>query len=437
MLRIITQRAEARAELRRICDRTHDDQVLHKEATVREVLQAVKRQGDRAILHYTSEFDRITLKADELRVSGSELDAAYQQVSKDLLDAIRLACRQIEAFHRQRVPKSWVHFGEDETVLGKRYTPVDRAGIYVPGGQASYPSTVLMNAIPAKVAKVPRIVMATPPGSGTGVNPAVLVAAQEAGIEEIYRIGGSQAIAALAFGTETIPKVDVITGPGNIYVTLAKKLVFGTVGIDSLAGPSEVLVIADKTANPAYVAADMLAQAEHDQMASAILLTDDSVLARKVVDEVERQLADHPRRLLTEKAIAHYGLVVVVESLESAAELSNEFAPEHLELEVADPWELLNHIRHAGAIFLGNSTPEAVGDYLAGPNHTLPTSGAARYASPLGVETFMKHSSLIQYSESALQKVASAIDTLATAEGLPSHAASVKLRMRSSNQELP
>jgi len=261
------------------------------------------------------------------------------------------------------------------------------------------------------------------------------VAAQEAGVEEIYRVGGAQAIAALAFGTETIPKVDVITGPGNIYVTLAKKLVYGTVGIDSLAGPSEVLVIADKAANPAYVAADMLAQAEHDQMAAAILLTDDSVLARKVVEEVERQLIDHPRRLLTEKAIAHYGLVVVVESIEDAAELSNEFAPEHLELEVADPWALLEKIRHAGAIFMGSSTPEAVGDYLAGPNHTLPTSGSARYSSALSVETFLKHSSLIQYSQTALQKVAGAIDILAITEGLHSHAESVRLRMR--NQELP
>jgi histidinol dehydrogenase len=322
-----------------------------------------------------------------------------------------------------------VQFGEDEVVLGKRYTPVDRAGIYIPGGQAAYPSTVLMNAIPARVAGVPRIVMVTPPGADKGVNPAVLVAAQEAGVEEIYRVGGAQAIAALAYGTETIPKVDVITGPGNIYVTLAKKLVYGTVGIDSLAGPSEVLIIADKTAAPVHVAADMLAQAEHDQMAAAILLTDDSVLARKVVEEVERQLVEHPRRILTEKAIAHYGLVVVVESLEEAAELSNEFAPEHLELEIADPWSLLEQIRHAGAIFLGNSTPEAVGDYLAGPNHTLPTSGAARYASALGVETFMKHSSLIQYSPQALQKVASAIQTLATTEGLPSHADSVRLRM--------
>ncbi|WP_083618824.1 histidinol dehydrogenase [Planktothrix serta] len=428
MLRIITQWVEAQAELRRISDRTHDDTMIHKEATVREVLQTVRRQGDKALLHYTEEFDQQTLTLDELRVSGSELDAAYQQVSKELLNAIQLAHKQIEAFHRQRIPKSWVQFGDDDVVLGKRFTPVDRAGLYVPGGKASYPSTVLMNAVPAQVAKVPRIVMVTPPGPGGKINPAVLVAAQEAGVQEIYRVGGAQAIAALAYGTETLPKVDVITGPGNIYVTLAKKLVYGTVGIDSLAGPSEVLVIADGAANPVHVAADLLAQAEHDTLAAAILLTTDSALARQVVAEVERQLVNHPRRTLTEKAIAHYGLVVVVESLDAAAQLSNEFAPEHLELEVVEPWDLLEKIRHAGAIFLGCSTPEAVGDYLAGPNHTLPTSGAARYASALGVETFMKHSSLIQYSPTALQKVASAIQVLTIAEGLPSHGDSVRLR---------
>lgn len=434
MLRIITHQAEAQTELRRICDRTHDDQVFNKEATVREVLQAVKRQGDKAVLHYTAEFDGQTFTPDQLRVSGSEMDAAYQQVSKELLNAIQLASKNIEAFHRQRVPKSWVQFGDDEVVLGKRYTPVDKAGLYVPGGRASYPSTVLMNAIPAKVAGVPRIVMVTPPGPDKAINAAVLVAAQEAGIQEIYRVGGAQAIAALAYGTETIPNVDVITGPGNIYVTLAKKLVYGTVGIDSLAGPSEVLVIADETANPTYVAADMLAQAEHDPMAAAILVTTDSVLAKKVQAEVDRQLRNHPRRLLTEKAIAHYGLIVVVDSLEIAAELSNEFAPEHLELEIADPWELLEKIRHAGAIFLGSSTPEAVGDYLAGPNHTLPTSGAARYASALGVETFMKHSSLIQYSPTALQKVSGAIQVLAQAEGLSSHGESVRVRTQGNTE---
>jgi histidinol dehydrogenase len=434
MLRIITQWTEAKAELKRICDRTQDEQVFNKEATVREILQAVKRNGDTALLEYTLEFDRQAFSAEQLRVSGSELDAAYQQIPNDLIAAIRVAKQQIEDFHRMRVPQSWVHFAADQVVLGKRYTSVDRAGIYIPGGRAAYPSTVLMNAIPAQVAQVPRIVMVTPPGPDGSVNPAVLVAAQEAGIEEIYRVGGAQAIAALAYGTATIPKVDVITGPGNIYVMLAKKQVYGAVGIDSLAGPSEVLVIADGAAQAEHVAADLLAQAEHDPMAAAILITTDASLARQVVQAVERQLVDHPRRILTEKAIANYGLIILVDSLIEAAELSNDFAPEHLELEVAAPWDLLPKIRHAGAIFMGHSTPEAVGDYLAGPNHTLPTSGNARYASPLGVETFLKHSSLIEYSPMALQRMAHAIDSLATAEGLPSHAQSVRIRL-SENRE--
>ncbi|MGB3615521.1 MAG: histidinol dehydrogenase [Elainellaceae cyanobacterium] len=429
MLRIVTQLAEAQTELQRICDRTHSEQVAQKEATVRAVLDDVKRQGDTALLHYTQKFDRQTFRAEDLQVTHAELDAAYQHVSPELLSAIRTACRNVEAFHRQRLPKSWVHFGDRDIVLGKRYTPIDRAGLYVPGGRACYPSTVVMNAIPAKVAKVGRVVMVTPPGMDGTINPAVLVAAQEAGVHEIYRVGGAQAIAALAYGTQTLPKVDVITGPGNIYVTLAKKIVYGTVGIDSLAGPSEVLVIADSNAQPQHVAADLLAQAEHDPMAAAILLTPDSALARQVVSEVQSQLAGHPRRTDTEKAIANYGLVVIVDSLETAAQLSNQFAPEHLQLEVSEPWELLRQIRHAGAIFLGYSTPEAVGDYLAGPNHTLPTSGAARYASALGVETFMKHSSLIQYSPDALRACANTIDQLATAEGLPSHNNSVRLRV--------
>lgn len=435
MLRIISQRSEAEAELRRICDRTFDEEMVHKEATVQQVLQTVRRNGDKALLDYTEEFDGQRLEIGQLRVSALELEAAYQQVDKPLLDAIELASRQIEAFHRQRTPKSWVHFADDEVVLGKHYTPVDRAGIYIPGGRAAYPSTVLMNAIPAKVAGVPRIVMCTPPGQNQGISPAVLVAAQLAGVDEIYRVGGAQAIAALAYGTATVPKVDLITGPGNIYVTLAKKMVYGVVGIDSLAGPSEVLVIADSEANPIHVATDLLAQAEHDPMAAAILITTDRTLARAVAAEVEQQLINHPRQILTEKAIAHYGLIVVVDSLDEAVELSNLFAPEHLELEVAEPWDLLPQIRHAGAIFLGYSTPEAVGDYLAGPNHTLPTSGAARYASALGVETFMKHSSLIQYSPTALNKMASAIMTLADAEGLPSHAHSVRVRTSSPEEE--
>jgi histidinol dehydrogenase len=435
MLRIITQQTEAQQELQRISSRTHDDAIVHKEATVNEIVQTVKRQGDKALIHYTAEFDGQSLTVDRLRVSGAELDAAYQQVSKELLKAIELAAENIEAFHRQRVPKSWVTFGEDDIVLGKRYNPVDRAGIYVPGGRACYPSTVLMNAIPAKVAGVPQIAMVTPPGADKNLHPAVLVAAQVAGVEEIYRVGGAQSIAALAYGTDTIAKVDVITGPGNIYVTLAKKLVYGTVGIDSLAGPSEVLIIADERANPTHVAADLLAQAEHDPMAAAILITTDLKLATAVQAAVESQLQNHPRRTLTEKSIAHYGLIVVVESLEVAAELSDRFAPEHLEIKTEDPWGLVNKIRHAGAIFLGDSTPEAVGDYLAGPNHTLPTSGAARYASALSVETFMKHSSLIQYSPAALSKVGSAIDALTKAEGLFSHGESVRLRLSDASDE--
>ncbi len=428
MLRIINHVAEATAELQRISHRTHDQQTSGQEEAVQEILKTVRSQGDQALIDYTEKFDQLTLNIDQLRVKGSELDAAYQQVSKELIDAIALASQKIEAFHRQRIPKSWVQFGNHETVLGKRYTPVDRAGLYIPGGRAAYPSTVLMNAIPAKVAGVARRVMVTPPSRASKVNPAVLVAAQESGLEEIYRVGGAQAIAALAYGTETIPAVDVITGPGNIYVTLAKKMVYGTVGIDSLAGPSEVLIIADYHANPTYLAVDLLAQAEHDPMAAAILLTTSDTVAQKVQKEVMAQLEHHPRRTLTEKSIAHYGLIVVVNSLTQAAELSNLFAPEHLELEVAEPWELLSEIRHAGAIFMGHDTPEAVGDYLAGPNHTLPTSGAARYASALGVETFMKHSSLIEYSHKALDEVSGAIQTLAQAEGLHSHRESVRLR---------
>ncbi|MEM6500571.1 MAG: histidinol dehydrogenase [Cyanobacteria bacterium P01_C01_bin.89] len=428
MLGIIENWDDAQAELRRICDRTHDASISDKEVTVRKVLEDIQARGDEALLKFTAEFDRVELEASQLRVTGAELDAAYQQVPQRLLNAIRRAQQQIEAFHQKRVPKSWVSFEDNGITLGKRYTAVDRAGLYVPGGRASYPSTVLMNAVPAKVAGVDRIVMVTPPKSDGSLNAAVLVAAQEAGVSEIYRVGGSQAVAALAYGTATIPKVDVISGPGNIYVTLAKRLVYGTVGIDSLAGPSEVLIIADSSADPAYVAADLLAQAEHDPLAAAILITTDGELARGVAREVENQLDGHPRRFEAEKSIINFGSAIVVDTLEQAAELSNQFAPEHLELEVTEPWDLVPLIRHAGAIFLGHSTPEAVGDYLAGPNHTLPTSGAARYASALGVETFMKYSSLIQYSDRALADASQAIQALANAEGLVSHSESVRLR---------
>ncbi len=436
MLRIVTQSSEAEAELKRISSRTHaSESTLPQETAVREILQAVYQQGDQALIDYTDQFDGVTMTVADLQISSAELEAAYQTIDPQLLKAIRLAKQKIEAFHRQRVPTSWVQFPTNGVVLGKHYRPVDRAGLYIPGGRAAYPSTVLMNAVPAVVAGVPNIVITTPPGSGgTGhrtISPAILVAAQEAGIDTIFRVGGAQAIGALAYGTDTIPKVDVITGPGNIYVTLAKKQVYGTVGIDSLAGPSEVLVIADETANPIHLAADLLAQAEHDPMAAAILITTDPNQAQQVAQAVEVQLEQHPRRTLTEKSIVNFGLVVVVDSLIEAAELSNVFAPEHLELQVQDPWDLLNHIRHAGAIFMGHHTPEAVGDYLAGPNHTLPTSGAARYASALGVEVFMKHSSLIEYSAAALREVSNAIYALTEAEGLPAHGDSVRLRLGS------
>lgn len=430
MLRIVTEWSEAQAELKRICERKHDAAILHKESTVHEILQMVKRQGDAALLTYTEEFDRVKLTVKQLRVSGSEMDAAYQQVSKELLDAIRLAHKQIKRFHQQRIPKSWVEFESDDVILGKRYLPVDCVGLYVPGGCAAYASMVLMNAVPAKVAGVSRIVMVTPPGRGDNLAPALLVAAQEAGIDEIYRIGGAQAIAALAYGTETIPRADMIVGRGNLYVTLAKKLVYGMVGIDSLGGPSEVLVIADSSANPAYLATDLLAQAEYDPLAAAILITPDSAIARQVVNEVAYQLEGHPRQVLTEKSIANYGLVIIVGSLEQATALSNQFAPEHLELAVEEPWNLLNSIHHAGAIFLGSSTPKAVGDYLAGLNHTLPISGSARYASALGVETFLKYSSIVHYPPQALQKVAGAVETLALSEGLFSQANSIRIRVK-------
>ncbi|MFN3361158.1 MAG: histidinol dehydrogenase [Pseudanabaenaceae cyanobacterium] len=429
MLRIITNLPDAEAELRRIANRLFDDQMSNREATVSEIVQRVRRQGDKALLEYTAQFDGVELTPSQLRVTGAEIDAAYQQLSPDLARALHLAHDRIVKFHQQRVPQSWVTFEAKNVVLGKKYTPVDRAGIYIPGGKATYPSTVLMNAVPAVVAGVKEIIMVTPPGKNNTISPTILAAAQIAGVHQIYRVGGAQAIAALAYGTETIPKVDVITGPGNIYVTLAKKQVYGIVGIDSLAGPSEVLIIADDSANPLFVCADLLAQAEHDTMAAAILLTNSHRLAQQVAEEVARQLPYHPRQELLEKSIVNNSVAIVTDNLATAVQLSNLFAPEHLELAVAEPWELVQSIRHAGAIFMGHYTPEAVGDYLAGPNHTLPTSGAARYASPLGVETFMKHSSLIEFSEEALREVGEAIAVLAEVEGLTSHRDSVQWRL--------
>jgi histidinol dehydrogenase len=416
MLRIINQLAEAQQELDRIRSRHQDDQVVHREATVREILQTVQRQGDSALLQYTAEYDCPNLSIEKLRVDGAELDIAYQQVSPSLLNAMQIAGEQLHTFHRLHRPKSWVHFAEREAVFGRQYRPVESAGLYIPRGRMGYPSTVLMNAIPAQVAGVERLVMVTPPNADGSVPAAVLVAAQVAGISEIYRVGGAQSIAALAYGTATIPKVDLIAGPGNSYVTLAKQLVSNMVAVDTVTSAPELIIIADEGANAAPIAADMLAQAERDVLAAAILIATDRSLAEQVQAMIAERLAQHPHGLLVEKAIAHYGAIIVVDKLSQAIELSNRFAPAQLLLWVTDPWELSGRCRHAGAIFLGGFSPAS--SALVGPSATLPTSGTARFSSGLGVETFMKHSNLIEYSTTALSHLASAIGELAQAEGL-------------------
>jgi histidinol dehydrogenase len=416
MVRIIHQLAEAQQELDRIRSRHQDDQSVHREATVREIVQTVRRQGDSALLQYTIEYDCPHLTLDRLRIDGTELDIAYQQVEPALLQALQAAADQITAFHRLHIPKSWVHFAPQGTTLGRQYRPVACAGLYIPRGRMGYPSTVLMNAIPARVAGVQRLVLATPPNADGSVPPAVLVAAQIVGIQEIYRMGGAQAIAAMAYGTATVPQVDLIAGPGNAYVNLAKQLVSDTVGIDGFVGAPELLIVADDQARPALIAADMLAQAERDVLAAAILITTDRELAEKVQAEIADRLAHHSHSLLIEKAIAHGGLIVVMDKLDQVVELSNRFAPAQLLLWVNDPWEISGRFDRAGTIFLGGHTPPS--SYLAGPAATLPTNGAAGFSSGLGVETFMKYSNLVEYSPAALSQLESVIDALARAEGL-------------------
>ncbi len=419
---------EAAAErLEAIAGRTAGGRAAEEAARVDAILQQVRLEGDAGLLELSERFDGV--RPDPLRIPADRLREAWNSCAPELRQALELAHQRIEAFHQRQRPVDLAITGPHGELLGRRWRPVERAGLYVPGGRASYPSTVLMNAVPALVAGVERVVMVTPPGPGGEPSPTVLAAAHLAGVEEVYRVGGAQAIAALAFGTETIPRVDVITGPGNLYVTLAKKAVFGHVSIDSLAGPSEVLVIADHTADPDLVAADLLAQAEHDPLAAAILLTTSEELGAAVPGALERQLAGHPRAAITRQAIEDWGLIVVCDSLATAARLSDRFAPEHLELIVADPEPLAERIRHAGAIFLGPHSPEAVGDYLAGPNHTLPTSGTARFAGALSVETFLRHTSLIRFNQEALRATGAAVVTLAESEGLHSHAESVRRRL--------
>ena len=413
--------------LEAIAARTGSGQSRDAEARVSAIIEQVQSQGDAALMELTERFDGV--RPDPLRIPAEELAAAWQATPPDLQEALRLAHRRIVDFHQRQKPADLDVSGVHGERLGRRWRPVERAGLYVPGGRASYPSTVLMNAVPARVPGVKRLVMVTPPGPDGRVNTTVLAAAHLAGIGEIYRVGGAQAIAALAYGTETIPRVDVISGPGNLYVTLAKKAVYGRVSIDSLAGPSEVLVIADHSANAEHVAADLLAQAEHDPLAAAILLTTSEALAAAVPAAIEAQLEGHPRAAITRQALNNWGLIVVCPDLDTAAQLSDRFAPEHLELQVERPEPLADQIQHAGAIFLGAWTPEAVGDYLAGPNHTLPTSGTARFAGALCVETFLRHTSLIQFNRQALEATGGAVATLADSEGLHSHAESVRRRL--------
>lgn len=394
---------------------------------VERIIKEVRQHGDTAVLEFTARIDGV--KLEELKVSEAEFSTAYAKVSDAFLTAMRLAHANIRRFHEEQKPKSsWLTYREKGVVLGQNCTPLERVGIYVPGGTATYPSSVLMNAVPAQVAGVKEIYMTVPPAKDGSVAAEVLVAAREAGVTAVFKAGGAQAVAALAFGTASIPKVDKITGPGNLFVTLAKKQVYGYVDIDMLAGPSEILIIADAGADPCFIAADLLSQVEHDLLASAILVTPAPELACQVAAEVERQLVLLPRRDMAAGALAQYGYIFVTRDLAEAVEVANSYAPEHLELMVADPFALLGEIRHAGAIFLGAYSPEPLGDYFAGPNHVLPTGGTARFYSVLNVETFMKKSSIISYSKQALQEVSEHIMTLAVTEGLEAHANALRVR---------
>lgn len=399
------------------------------EETVRAILDDVRTRGDAALFDYTARFDRLELTPETMQVSMEEIDRALAAVSPESLAALRLAAARIADYHAKQKTETWLATGEEDVLLGQMVRPLDRVGIYVPGGKAAYPSSVLMNAVPAKVAGVGEIVMVVPMPGGE-VNPHVLAAAHLAGVDRIFKVGGAQAVAALAYGTATVPRVDKITGPGNIYVATAKRMVFGRVDIDMIAGPSEILVINDGSGDPAHLAADLLGQAEHDELASSVLITTDEAFAEKVRQAVEEQLAALPRQEIARKAIEAYGAVIVARDLEEALAFSNRIAPEHLELAVAAPFEILSKIRHAGAIFMGHYTPEAAGDYLAGPNHTLPTGGTARFFSPLGVDDFVKKSSIVSFSRKGLERLGKEIVHIAELEGLSAHARSVSIRLK-------
>lgn len=398
------------------------------ESVVAEIVENVRENGDQAVFSYTKKFDNFDLNQENIRVTGQEIEDAYGMLSKELVEVYRKSSGNIRVFHERQLRSSWFDTRPDGTILGQRMIPIERAGVYVPGGKAAYPSSVLMNVIPAKVAGVSRIIMTTPCNSEGKVNPGTLVAADIAGVDEIYKVGGAQAIAAMAFGTESIPKVDKITGPGNIFVALAKKAVYGHVSIDSVAGPSEILVLADETANPRYVAADLLSQAEHDELASAILITTSKELAEKVCAEVDQFTDMLSRKEIITKSLENYGYILLADSMDDAVTAANEIASEHLEILTENPFDVMTRIKNAGAIFLGEYSSEPLGDYYAGPNHILPTNGTARFFSPLNVDDFIKKSSIISYSREALWKAHKDIAAFAESEGLTAHANSINVR---------
>ena len=398
------------------------------EAAVADILANVKEKGDEALFSYTKEFDKVEVTADTIRVTEAEIQEAYEAVDASLLEVIRKALVNIRSYHEKQRQNSWFTSTENGTMLGQKVTPLNRVGVYVPGGKAVYPSSVLMNIVPAKVAGVPHIVMTTPPGKDGKVNPSTLVAAKEAGADEIYKVGGAQAIGALAYGTASIPKVDKIVGPGNIFVALAKKAVYGHVSIDSIAGPSEILVLADETANPHYVAADLLSQAEHDEMASAILITTSTELAQNVEKEIDGYLKVLSRREIIEKSLENFGYILIAEDMDEAIDATNEIASEHMEIVTKNAFEVMMKVRNAGAIFIGEYSSEPLGDYFAGPNHVLPTNGTAKFFSALSVDDFIKKSSIVYYSRSALKEIHKDIIQFATSEQLTAHANSIAVR---------
>lgn len=398
------------------------------EQTVNEIIGQVREKGDEALFSYTLEFDKCKITADTIKVTKAEIQEAYEKVDSAFVEVMKKSAANIVKFHEKQLHNSWFIPEDNGTILGQKITPIEISGVYVPGGKAAYPSSVLMNVLPAKVAGVSRIIMTTPPGADGKVYPGTLVAADIAGVDEIYKAGGAQAIAAMAFGTESIPRVDKITGPGNIFVALAKKACFGYVSIDSIAGPSEILVLADETSNPRYIAADLLSQAEHDEMASAILITTSSRLAKQVSAEVEAFTKQLSRKEIIEKSLENYGYILVAQNMDDAIAAANEIASEHLEILTANPFETMTKIKNAGAIFLGEYSSEPLGDYFAGPNHILPTNGTARFFSPLNVDDFLKKTSVISYSQDALLKVHKDIELFAEKEGLTAHANSIKVR---------